>query len=55
MKENGTIKKIRRITDIVVIILFAIVVVVISAQVFSRFVINLSIRWADELSRFAFV
>lgn len=55
MKDNGTIKKIRRITDIVVIILFTIVVVVVSAQVFSRFVINLSIRWADELSRFAFV
>lgn len=55
MKDNGTIKKVRKITDIVVIILFTIVVVVVSAQVFSRFVINLSIRWADELSRFAFV
>jgi len=55
MKENGAIKTIRTITNVVVVILFAIVVVVVSAQVFSRFVINLSIRWADELSRFAFV
>ncbi len=55
MKDNKVIKTIRTITNIIVIILFSIVVVVVSAQVFSRFVINLSIRWADELSRFAFV
>ena len=55
MKDSGAIKVIRTITNTVVVILFAIVVVVVSAQVFSRFVIHLSIRWADELSRFAFV
>ncbi|KAF5029189.1 Tripartite ATP-independent periplasmic transporter, DctQ component [anaerobic digester metagenome] len=55
MKENGAIKNIRTITNIVVVCLFAIVVIVVSAQVFSRYVINISIRWADELSRFAFV
>ncbi len=55
MKDSGAIKVIRTITNTVVITLFAIVVVVVSAQVFSRFVIHLSIRWADELSRFAFV
>lgn len=55
MKENGVMKGIRTITNVVVVTLFALVVLVVSAQVFSRFVINLSIRWADELSRFAFV
>ena len=55
MKDSGAIKVIRTITNVVVVALFAIVVVVVSAQVFSRFVIHLSIRWADELSRFAFV
>ena len=55
MKDSGAIKVIRTITNTVVVILFAIVVLVVSAQVFSRFVIHLSIRWADELSRFAFV
>ena len=55
MHDHPIIKKIRRITDIAVVTLFSIVVVVVSAQVFSRFVMKLSIRWADELSRFAFV
>ena len=55
MKDNGVIKVIRTVTNVVVVTLFAIVVIVVSAQVFSRYVINLSIRWADELSRFAFV
>ena len=55
MKNDGVIKAIRTVTNTVVVILFAIVVCVVSAQVFSRFVVNLSIRWADELSRFAFV
>lgn len=55
MKNNAAIRTIRTVTNAVVIILFALVVIVVSAQVFSRFVINLSIRWADELSRFAFV
>ena len=44
MKDSGVIKTIRTITNVVVVALFAIVVVV-----------HLSIRWADELSRFAFV
>ena len=55
MKDSGAIKTIRTITNTVVVALFAIVVVVVSAQVFSRFVIHLSIRWADELARFAFI
>ena len=55
MNENKIIKGIRRITDVFVIALFVLVVIVVSSQVFSRFVVHLSIRWADELSRFAFV
>lgn len=55
MKEMKTIKLIRKVTNTVVVFLFALVVLVVSAQVFSRFVVHLSIRWADELSRFAFV
>ncbi|MBQ9419055.1 MAG: TRAP transporter small permease [Synergistaceae bacterium] len=55
MHDHPIIKKIRRITDVAVVTLFSIVVIVVSAQVFSRFVMKLSIRWADELSRFAFV
>ena len=55
MKDNGAIKTIRTITNVVVVVLFSVVVLVVSAQVFSRFVIHLSIRWADELARFAFV
>lgn len=55
MHDHPIIKKVRRVTDIAVVTLFSIVVLVVSAQVFSRFVMKLSIRWADELSRFAFV
>ena len=55
MNNNGAIKVIRSITNAIVVSLFVIIVVVVSAQVFSRYVIHLSIRWADEMSRFAFV
>lgn len=54
-KTNNVIKVIRTITNVVVVLLFVVVVVVVSLQVFSRFVTKSSIRWADELSRFAFV
>lgn len=46
---------VRKITNGIVIFFFALVVVVVSAQVFARFVLSTSIRWADEFSRFAFV
>lgn len=48
---NGT----RTITNTVVTFLFAVVVVVVFAQVVARYVAGSSIRWADELARFAFV
>lgn len=53
--DNKAIKTVRSITNAVVVFLFAVVVFVVSAQVFSRYVLTISIRWADELSRFAFV
>ena len=55
MKKMKFIEPIRKVTNTIVVALFALVVLVVSTQVFSRFVIHLSIRWADELSRFAFV
>ena len=47
MKDSGAIKVIRTITNTVVIALFAIVVVVVSAQVFSRFVIPFNVVWVQ--------
>ena len=55
MKENNGIRTARKLINTVVVLLFSIVILVVSAQVFTRFVIHFSIRWADELSRFAFV
>ena len=55
MKDNSVVQALRKVINTIVVILFIVVVVVVSAQVFSRFVIHLSIRWADEVSRYAFV
>ena len=38
-----------------VVVCMAVMVVVISAQVFMRYVLNSSLDWADEISRLAFV
>ena len=45
----------RKITNIIVTFLFMVVVAVVFAQVEARYVAGSSIRWADELARFAFV
>ena len=45
----------RKITNIIVTFLFMVVVAVVFAQVVARYVAGSSIRWADELARFAFV
>lgn len=45
----------RQVTNAVVVFLFSVVVAVVFAQVIARYVGGSSIRWADELSRFAFV
>lgn len=46
---------IRKITNFIVVFLFAVVVVVVFAQVIARYAIGSSIGWADELARYAFV
>lgn len=46
---------IRKITNFIVVFLFAVVVAVVFAQVVARYAVGSSIRWADELSRYAFV
>lgn len=46
---------IRKLTNFIVVFLFAVVVVVVFSQVIARYVAGSSIRWADELARFAFV
>ncbi len=45
----------RTVTNIVVVLLFGVVVAVVFAQVVARYALGSSIRWADELARFAFV
>lgn len=45
----------RQITNMIVTFLFMVVVAVVFAQVVARYVAGSSIRWADELARFAFV
>lgn len=46
---------VRKITNFIVVFLFAVVVAVVFAQVIARYVAGSSIRWADELARYAFV
>jgi TRAP-type C4-dicarboxylate transport system permease small subunit len=46
---------IRKMTNFIVVFLFTVVVVVVFAQVIARYVGGSSIRWADEVARFAFV
>ena len=55
MSNNRAVQVLRKVIDTIVVLLFIVVVAVVSAQVFSRFVIHLSIRWADEISRYSFV
>lgn len=46
---------VRKITNFIVVFLFTVVVVVVFTQVIARYVVGSSIKWADELSRYAFV
>lgn len=52
---NKILDAMRKITNIIVTFLFMVVVAVVFAQVVARYVAGSSIRWADELARFAFV
>jgi TRAP-type C4-dicarboxylate transport system permease small subunit len=44
-----------RVIGVVIIVIMAVMVTIVSAQVFMRYVLNLSFDWADELSRLCFV
>lgn len=52
---NRVLGTMRTVTNIIVVLLFGVVVAVVFAQVVARYALGSSIRWADELARFAFV
>lgn len=52
---NRVLDTMRNVTNCIVVLLFGIVVAVVFAQVVARYAVGSSIRWADELARFAFV
>ena len=45
----------KRMLEIVVFLLFALMTVLTFAQVFTRFLLNISLSWSEELSRFILV
>ncbi len=49
------VNRINRVVELVVIIQFAVLVIVVTAAVFARYVLNDSIVWAEELARYLFV
>ena len=49
------VHRINRVVEILVVVQFAVLVVVVTAAVFARYVLNDSIVWAEELSRYLFV
>ncbi|MCC6531213.1 MAG: TRAP transporter small permease [Burkholderiales bacterium] len=49
------VRRINRLAEIVVIIQFAVLVATVTAAVVARYVLNDSIVWAEELSRYLFV
>lgn len=56
---TGVVTRFLRLLDLTaasaVVMCMAVMVVVVSAQVFMRYVLNSSLDWADEISRLAFV
>jgi len=53
--RTGIISALNKIEEIVIITLFAIMVVVIFAQIIMRYVFNNSLYWSEELGKFLFV
>jgi TRAP-type C4-dicarboxylate transport system permease small subunit len=49
------VHRINRFVQLVVVIQFAVLVIVVTAAVFARYVLNDSIVWAEELARYLFV
>ncbi len=52
---KNLLDNIRKTTNFIVVFLFTVVVVVVFTQVIARYVVGSSLKWADELSRYAFV
>lgn len=52
---NKLDKFMKRLTEITVFILFATMVVLVFAQVYTRFLTNNSLTWSEELSRFIMI
>ncbi|MCC7485195.1 MAG: TRAP transporter small permease subunit, partial [Burkholderiales bacterium] len=49
------VRRVNRLVELVVIAQFAVLVAVVTAAVFARYVLNDSIVWAEELSRYLFI
>lgn len=49
------VKRINRLVEVVVVIQFIILVAIVTAAVFARYVLNDSIVWAEECSRYLFI
>jgi len=49
------VRRVNRLVEIVVVAQFAVLVAVVTAAVFARYVLNDSIVWAEELSRYLFI
>ena len=52
---DGALSAIDRAARLVIIVMMTVMVSVVSAQVFARYLLSSSIGWADEISRLTFV
>ena len=52
---DGVLARVDALARPIVVACMAVMIAVVSAQVFTRYVLNASIDWADEVSRLAFV
>lgn len=52
---KGLLQKVSQIYKIVLIVLTCTMFIIVGTNVFSRYVLNSSLGWADELARFIFI
>lgn len=55
MSERSILRSIERVYSVILIILTVAMFITVAYNVFMRFVVNRSVGWADELSRFIFI